>query len=315
MQQNKESFAMKTTLLVGTSIVAIIASLSTASAGAVDFTYTGSIVDYTVPHSGEYYVEAAGARGGSNYGTSGIAGAVIGGEISLTAGEQLQIAVGGVGGGTLFSFGEGAGGGGGGSFVIGPSNTPLVIAGGGGGYSGIPGRGASPASTSRNGNGGGNGLDGSDTGPSGTNGLGGGGSTGGFYSGGGGGAGFSGNGTSGANGGGGGGTDFTGGLGGGFGGGSGGGAGGFGGGGGGGFGGGGGGGYSGGAGGGGGSGGGGGGSYLVTDALHPTESVGNYGTGFVDIAAAPEPTSIALIGTGLAALGLLRRRKRDEPKR
>ena len=49
------------------------------------------------------------------------------GDFELTAGEVLQIVVGGVGQTTPSS-----GGGGGGSFVIGPMNKPLVIAGGGG---------------------------------------------------------------------------------------------------------------------------------------------------------------------------------------
>ena len=54
--------------------------------------------------------------------------AQIGGIMTLTAGEVLQIAVGGMGG-LLRAWRRWRGG----SFVVGPGNTPLVIAGGGGG--------------------------------------------------------------------------------------------------------------------------------------------------------------------------------------
>jgi len=82
---------------------------------------------YTVPTSGLYNIIAVGAGGGVGADGSfpGGLGAEIGGTFSLSAGETLQIAVGGVG--------LDNGGGGGGSFVVGPGVTPLVIAGGGGG--------------------------------------------------------------------------------------------------------------------------------------------------------------------------------------
>ena len=106
-------------------------ALSVTTPTATTFTYTGHVVDYTVPYSGVYDIIAYGAQGGSGDGGSGGLGVEIGGEVSLTAGEVLQIAVGGAGGsGTPYN---GADGGGGGSFVVAPGNTPLVIAGGGGG--------------------------------------------------------------------------------------------------------------------------------------------------------------------------------------
>ncbi|HEX3416288.1 MAG TPA: PEP-CTERM sorting domain-containing protein [Stellaceae bacterium] len=93
-----------------------------------DFTYTGSLVTFTVPTTDNYQILAFGAQGGNitSTGTGGGLGAEIGGVFSLTAGEVLEIAVGGAG-----MAGSAAGGGG--SFVVGPGNTPLVIAGGGGG--------------------------------------------------------------------------------------------------------------------------------------------------------------------------------------
>lgn len=117
-------------MLAGTAVFGLTASGLAARATPIDFTYTGSLVDFTVPATGTYQIIAFGAQGGNiaAVGTGGGLGAEIGGDFSLAASEVLQIAVGGAG-----MSGAGAGGGGGGSFVVGPGNTPLVIAGGGGG--------------------------------------------------------------------------------------------------------------------------------------------------------------------------------------
>jgi hypothetical protein len=107
-----------------------LAVTSRAEAAPIVFDYTGSLVTFVVPTTDTYEIIAFGAQGGGEdlFGSSGLSeggkGAAIGGNFSLTAGEVLQIAVGGAG-----SFSDG--GGGGGSFVVGPGNTPLVIAGGG----------------------------------------------------------------------------------------------------------------------------------------------------------------------------------------
>jgi hypothetical protein len=118
---------MKKLLLA--ALLALVAS--GAYAQRVNFVYTGKLETYTVPKTGTYQIVAFGAQGGpggffSAVGVGGM-GAEIGGNFVLTEGEVLQIAVGGAGSG---------GGGGGGSFVVGPGNTPLVIAGGGGGGAG-----------------------------------------------------------------------------------------------------------------------------------------------------------------------------------
>jgi hypothetical protein len=125
---------MNRLLLTGTAFLGIVVSGSVASATPFDFTYTGSLVDFTVPAAGPYQILAFGAQGGNAvFGSSAIGagglGAEIGGDFILTKGEVLQIAVGGAGRDQNFV----GGGGGGGSFVVGPGNTPLVIAGGGGG--------------------------------------------------------------------------------------------------------------------------------------------------------------------------------------
>jgi hypothetical protein len=131
-------------LLTGTAFLVLAASHPAAKADPIvfDFPYTGSLVTFTVPTTDTYQILAFGAQGGPGISllpARGGRGAEIGGDFGLTAGESLQIAVGGVGGdGTTAhdaplgprSLG---GGGGGGSFVVGPGNTPLVIAGGGGG--------------------------------------------------------------------------------------------------------------------------------------------------------------------------------------
>ena len=109
------------------------------STTSTTFNYTGRTVTWTVPATGLYDITAYGAQGGEGGGrgitaTPGGKGAEIGGDVMLTQGEVLSIAVGGQGGGFRLQnyLGEG-GGGGGGSFVVGPGNTPIVIAGGGGG--------------------------------------------------------------------------------------------------------------------------------------------------------------------------------------
>ena len=99
---------MKLLLMAGTAFLGLAASGSAARAVPFDFTYTGSLVDFTVPATGSYQILALGGHGGSGFleevpfvplviGPGG-KGAEIGGNFILTAGEVLQIAVGGAGG-------------------------------------------------------------------------------------------------------------------------------------------------------------------------------------------------------------------------
>ncbi len=119
---------MKRLLLAATFAFAVATA---TPAAAITFNYTGSIVTWTAPQDGMYEIVATGAQGGAGafqQSFSGGLGALIGGYFTLSSGDVLQLAVGGMG-----ASGGQNGGGGGGSFVVGGNNLPLLIAGGGGG--------------------------------------------------------------------------------------------------------------------------------------------------------------------------------------
>ena len=115
---------------------------ATSLAGGVTINTQG-VQEWIVPATGIYRIEADGAEGGQSlFGpTLGGRGAIVRGEVSLTAGTKLYIIVGQKGGSSNVEFSspgngnEGAGGGG--SFVaFGTSlaiSTPLMVAGGGAG--------------------------------------------------------------------------------------------------------------------------------------------------------------------------------------
>ncbi|GAB5387676.1 MAG: hypothetical protein Alpg2KO_06440 [Alphaproteobacteria bacterium] len=93
------------------------------------YTVTAGIQLWTVPETGTYRIEAAGAEGGFFSGNGGFYGGKgyrWSGEFDLTQGDQIQIVVGHRG-----QDGSHCGGGGG-SFVV-SGSTPLIVAGGGGG--------------------------------------------------------------------------------------------------------------------------------------------------------------------------------------
>jgi|ERR1017187_5956711 hypothetical protein len=117
-------------------IFATLVAASSANADTITYSYSGGIVTDTISTTGTYLITAAGAQGGNGrfQGQGGL-GALLSGDVFLTAGEVLDIAVGGRG----LSFN--GGGGGGGSFVLAPSAVPLVVAGGGGGGYGVDGQG------------------------------------------------------------------------------------------------------------------------------------------------------------------------------
>ncbi|MEI6767198.1 MAG: hypothetical protein WCM76_16330 [Bacteroidota bacterium] len=103
--------------------------------GTQTFSYTGSVVNWTVPCGvTSVTIEAWGAQGG---GIIGGLGARMKGTFAVSAGNVLGIAVGGQGTANACGGapGTGGGGGGGGSFVWLTTNTtlPMIAAGGGGG--------------------------------------------------------------------------------------------------------------------------------------------------------------------------------------
>ena len=100
---------------------------------------TKGIQDWTVPRSGLYNVEVAGASGGDGRKFGG-RGAVVNGTVYMKKGVALRILVGQMG-----SSSSGHGGGGGGTFVVFQKNSSaFVVAGGGGGggalFEGDPGQ-------------------------------------------------------------------------------------------------------------------------------------------------------------------------------
>jgi hypothetical protein len=104
--------------------------------GTLTFFYTGSLQTYVIPTTGDWFIEAVGAQGGSgeDSGDIGGYGAALSGYVYLTAGTRLDIVAGGAGlTGDFDSFF--GGGGGGGSFVYTvpePSTWAMIFLGFGG---------------------------------------------------------------------------------------------------------------------------------------------------------------------------------------
>lgn len=143
---------MRAFILAGTSVLTLLAAPA-INAAPIIFNYTGGFVTYTIPVAGTYDIVAYGAQGGisDTRGSGSYGGAEIGGDVLLTLGEVLSIAVGGQGGNAVVGS-SGGGGGGGGSFVIAPGTVPLMIAGGGGGGSAFGGSGGQTGTTGGTGN-------------------------------------------------------------------------------------------------------------------------------------------------------------------
>ncbi len=101
-------------------------------AGPSAIGYTGGVVDYVAVSEGTYFFQAVGAQGGSGEvdllsNAIGGYGALVSGDITLDAGTNLEIVVGGGGGvghaATMASEVFSAGGGGGATFVW--ATTPI----------------------------------------------------------------------------------------------------------------------------------------------------------------------------------------------
>jgi hypothetical protein len=100
--------------------------------GVYEFYYTGNIVEFTVPTTGTYKIEAWGAIGGGGNTPMGPKGAYSKSFVSLNKDERIKILVGEKG---YKGYGSNndiyCGGGGGGTFIA-KDSTPLCVAGGGG---------------------------------------------------------------------------------------------------------------------------------------------------------------------------------------
>jgi hypothetical protein len=59
---------MKQISIAGSALVGLAVSGALACAAPIDSTYTGSLVDFTVPPTGEYQILAYGAQGGNRCG-------------------------------------------------------------------------------------------------------------------------------------------------------------------------------------------------------------------------------------------------------
>jgi hypothetical protein len=132
-----------------------VASANSCASGSQVFSYSGSIVNFTMPTGcSTLTVEAWGAQGGTGAGYVGGLGAYIKGTFTTTGGTIYKVLV-GQRGGDNGSYK--AGGGGGGSFVTTNANGPILIAGGGGGGGGnsSPGSGQAGQTTTSGGNAGG----------------------------------------------------------------------------------------------------------------------------------------------------------------
>jgi len=113
------------------------------------YNYTGGVQSYTATVNGAYKLEAWGAQGGNDTaGTPGGLGGYASGTINLTAGQTLNIYVGGQGGTSNYNSGTGSsagwngggaggyGSGGGGATDARIGSSKIIVAGGGGGAAG-----------------------------------------------------------------------------------------------------------------------------------------------------------------------------------
>jgi hypothetical protein len=128
--KNKFFIQQKNYVNVSNNIIKIRNAFS--EDGVYEFPYTGNIVEFTVPTSGTYKIEAWGAMGGGGSTLMGPKGAYSKSFVLLNKDERIKILVGEKG---YPGYNSGdfiyCGGGGGGTFIA-KDRTPLCVAGGGG---------------------------------------------------------------------------------------------------------------------------------------------------------------------------------------
>jgi hypothetical protein len=121
---------MAFTAIVATATVSLAPLPQAAQAATLaTFDFTGNRETFLVPTTGVYTISGFGAQGGSSYAGIGGLGGSVSADFNLTAGQILDILVGGRGFDGL--------GGGGGTYVVLPNGMPILVAGGGGGNGGI----------------------------------------------------------------------------------------------------------------------------------------------------------------------------------
>jgi hypothetical protein len=130
-ESNKNIFIQHNYTRVDNDIIKIRNAFS--ENGVYEFHYTGAIIEFAVPTSGTYKIEAWGAMGGGGTTLMGPKGAYSKSFVLLNKDERIKILVGEKGypgynsGNSIY-----CGGGGGGTFIA-KDRTPLCVAGGGGG--------------------------------------------------------------------------------------------------------------------------------------------------------------------------------------
>ena len=120
--------AVAITTVTGLCAAWSITSVTQAAAATTNFTYSGSLATWTAPATGIIEITAVGSGGGGPSGPSaarGGHGAVVVTAEAVTAGETLQIRVGGAS--------TGASSGGSATSIVRANGTPVVVAGAGGG--------------------------------------------------------------------------------------------------------------------------------------------------------------------------------------
>jgi hypothetical protein len=131
-ESNKKAFIQQNYVDVDNDIIKVRNAYS--ENGVYEFCFTGNIVEFTVPASGTYKIEAWGATGGGGHTPVGPKGAYSKSFVLLNKDEQIKILVGEKG---YPGYNSGnyiyCGGGGGGTFIA-KDRTPLCVAGGGGSF-------------------------------------------------------------------------------------------------------------------------------------------------------------------------------------
>ena len=120
--------AVAITTITGLCAAWSITSATQAAAATINFTYTGAVANWTAPKTGIVEITAVGAGGGGPSGPSaarGGNGAVVVTVEAVSAGETLQIRVGGAS--------SGASSGGSATSIVRANGTPVVVSGAGGG--------------------------------------------------------------------------------------------------------------------------------------------------------------------------------------